>query len=787
MFSAFNSTCAFLTAGYREIQLRVFIMEGRAAKKQKTTSNSEGPRITDPRFQNIQSDPRYRLPGKSYKVKLDKRFARVLKDEDFVKRAKVDRYGRPVESGAEKRRLKRKFELDEDNEEHSDVPDDDDEVQRELREVEKKTRDPLREGRETDLEASLEDESTSDEESEADEAEVLDDEPSVGLNTQQDIPTGEATSRIAIVNLDWDNIHATDLMAVFSSFLPSTGGSLLKVAIYPSEFGKERLEREEMEGPPKGIFANAAREDDDDDVSADEEENDEEIQKSLLKEGGDKDFNPTALRAYQLDRLRYFYAILTFSSPTVAQHIYELVDGTEYLRTANFFDLRFVPDETDFSTDTPREECEDIPGDYRPMEFVTDALQHSKVRLTWDEEDVGRKEAVARAFKAPKGKAKGAKARRAEEDENDLMAYLASDNSEDDEEDDEVEIAGEQAEVTPALSKKEAERQRMRALLGLAPEPTKNKSSKGKDKAPVGGMQITFASGLSGDSKDDKNKKSVFENSPEPDETTVEKYVRKEKERKQKRKEKMKSQPAADEEAETKDRAARDTADQIIQEKDEEEADALGFDDPFFAEPSASTEKVTSKKIRKEERLKKRQEREAAEEADRKQRAELELLMVDDATQDDDAGGGKKSGKMRHFDMREIQKAEKEERKKGKKKHGKDKSKSKSKDAEREGDRSAVADDFTLNTTDPRFSRLFESHEYAIDPTNPRFKGTKGMKALLDEGRKRKDRPDRTGNVNKDRKEKDTVKDRGIPDIGASASAGDVQTLVEKIKRRQKS
>ena len=45
-----------------------------------------------------------------------------------------------------------------------------------------------------------------------------------------------------------------------------------------------------------------------------------------------------------------------------------------------------------------------------------------------------------------------------------------------------------------------------------------------------------------------------------------------------------------------------------------------------------------------------------------------------------------------------------------------------------------------MNVSDPRFARLWESHEYAIDPTNPRFKGTEGMKKLLEEGRrKRKD------------------------------------------------
>ena len=71
----------------------------------------------------------------------------------------------------------------------------------------------------------------------------------------------EPTKRIAAVNLDWDNLRATDLFAVFNSFLKavnkgesSTAGRLVHVKIYPSEFGKSRMEKEEAEGPGGGMF-----------------------------------------------------------------------------------------------------------------------------------------------------------------------------------------------------------------------------------------------------------------------------------------------------------------------------------------------------------------------------------------------------------------------------------------------------------------------------------------------------------------------------------------------------
>jgi hypothetical protein len=80
----------------------------------------------------------------------------------------------------------------------------------------------------------------------------------------------DPTKRFAIVNMDWDNMRAIDLYTVFSSILafaqssstkrkdmgsdnPPTG-RLLTVRVYPSEFGKERMAKEEIEGPAAEVF-----------------------------------------------------------------------------------------------------------------------------------------------------------------------------------------------------------------------------------------------------------------------------------------------------------------------------------------------------------------------------------------------------------------------------------------------------------------------------------------------------------------------------------------------------
>lgn len=689
----------------------------------------------DPRFASIQNDPRYRLPSKRQThVKLDKRFAHMLDDKDFSRNAAVDRYGRKLAQDDTKQQLKKFYRLeeDEDEEDRDEGADDDKEVRKELKRVEGRSYDPARDGGFT---SSSDEESSSEEEEEAeaeeDEVEFPDQQPS-------DIPMGEVTKRIAVVNLDWDNIRAEDLMAVFSSFLP-TGGKVSKVAVYPSEFGKERMEKEEIEGPPKEIFASkkedVTSEEDEDEEELDSDEEEEEIKKSMLKSDDGEEFNSTALRRYQLERLRYFYAILSFSSKDAAKHVYDLVDGAEYLSSANFFDLRFVPDDTDFDDDKPRDQCSRIPDSYKPNEFVTDALQHSKVKLTWDADDKSRKEAQARAFRGS----------RQDIDENDLKAYLGSDSSEsEDDEDGGVEVVDNTTSetTTSKLSKKEAEKQRMRALLGLSTEPTRSSKPTG----PVGEMEVTFTSGLAGG----HGKDTIFENEPEIEESTIDKYVRKERERKKRRKDKLQGNQEDEMEEPAETEGVVNTQDEA--QNDEE----LGFNDPFFEDPDGT---ATSAARRKEEKRKKREERAAEEAASAAQRAELELLMVDD-----------KKSRVNHFDMNEVEKAEKQ----AKRKKGKGKGK---------GKEPALADNFNVDVSDPRFARLYESHEFAIDPTNPRFKATSGMKALLDEGRKRRrTRDDGDAEPVAESRERPKKQKKAAKEAGSE----DLKRLVKKVKQQSK-
>lgn len=680
-------------------------------------------RIADERFASFQTDPRFRLPSRKHmKTTVDKRFAGMLKDNDFTATARVDKYGRKIKSDAKKKALQRLYQLDDDEEkeeeekgssdeeeadkskrddkddeddseeeEEEDVEVEDDEVvQRELQAAGVRPRryDPAREGGFS----SSEEDSDSDQDS---------DEEALDLATggdmqrleREEIETGDVTNRIAIVNLDWDHVKSTDLMALFTSFIPANeSGKVLNVSVYPSEFGKERMQREELEGPARELFKKGKKKEEVEDESASDSEAEEAaIKKQLLQEGDDQDFDSDALRAYQLDRLRYYYAVMTCSSKSVAQAIYEATDGTEYQSSSNFIDLRFVPDDVTFD-DEPRDQCEKIPDSYKPIEFVTNALQSSKVKLTWDTrpEDMNRKESIKRAFKGS----------RAELDEQDLKAYLAGDSDSEEDEDDADGIT-EPADGEPKLTKKELARQKMREALGLASEPESKKSND----APVGGMEVTFTPALSGE----KSKKD------EREETTIEKYARKERERKEKKRQEAKAKREALHD-EDEDEDEDDGGVQIASDDDEDDGEDLGFNDPFFTtDDPAPTSKTT---IRKEERLKKRKAREAAEARNAEERAHLTKVMAEDAQEN-------QVDHLDHFDMNEILRAEKQ---KGKKKKYQKKTKTEV----------GLQEDFKMDVKDDRFKAVFDSHEFAIDPSNPKYKATEGMKKLLEEGRKKR-------------------------------------------------
>ena len=255
------------------------------------------PVTTDPRFSLIHSDPRFAPPTKrrDHAVTLDARFRRVLSDPRFSSRARVDRYGRklPKQAGGNRAELARFYRLaDDDN-------DDDGEAKR---------FDPARGEGIIDTSSSSSEESD-DEDDGDDDVQV---EMAEGVEAEAraaEVPTGQVSRRLACVNLDWDNVRAVDLMKAFASFAPS-GGKVAKVTVYPSEFGRQRMEREELEGPPAELFrkrtahGHSHGDDGDDDEEGGEGEADVTAE-TIVKEDRGDEYDSAKLRKYQLERLRW--------------------------------------------------------------------------------------------------------------------------------------------------------------------------------------------------------------------------------------------------------------------------------------------------------------------------------------------------------------------------------------------------------------------------------------------------------------------------------------------------
>lgn len=68
---------------------------------------------------------------------------------------------------------------------------------------------------------------------------------------------------------------------------------------------------------------------------------------------------------------RYYYAVIECDKLATARSIYEACDGAEFERSANFFDLRYIPDDMTFD-DTPRDTANHAPENYKPLEYVTE-------------------------------------------------------------------------------------------------------------------------------------------------------------------------------------------------------------------------------------------------------------------------------------------------------------------------------------------------------------------------------------------------------------------------------
>ncbi|XP_047062569.1 pre-rRNA-processing protein ESF1-like [Lolium rigidum] len=353
--------------------------------------------MEDERFAPARTDPRFRpMRRKDAKVALDSRFSSMLTDPMFASsEAPVDKRGRRRKKGARANPLLHCY-LDR-------------EEGIEKGKGNKESRKPIREEEDGELgEEDEQDEDLSSSSDDDEEEDVEDDhQNSVGndiahylMARHDDTPTiDKETHRLAVANMDWNHIKAVDLYMVMKSCIPK-GGQVLSVSIYPTEFGLKCMNIETTQGPSTLVG------DDGDDVGGKYNTNNNDDDNGNDDGGGggeedsdlDSESENSKIRTYELNRLRYYHAVVVCDSSATADHLYTTLDGTELMKTANVFDLRFIPDSMEFKHPA-RDVATEEPLNYKQPDFETPALQRRKVKLTWDDNEPDRKKILGRKFK----------------------------------------------------------------------------------------------------------------------------------------------------------------------------------------------------------------------------------------------------------------------------------------------------------------------------------------------------------------------------------------------------
>jgi hypothetical protein len=285
------------------------------------------------------------------------------------------------------------------------------------------------------------------------------------------------------------------------------------------------------------------------------------------------------------------------------------------------------------------------------------ALRHSKVKLTWDEDDPERNRITRRALS------------KQEIEEADFKALIASSESESESE---AEIG-----AVTKKDKRTAERDKLRALLlggndDAMPEGWASKVDE-KDSKDID-MEITFAPGFSTKPRG------------EDEETTLEKYQRKMKEKRKQRKEEGKAK------------------DEDTEETKKKKKRGISVEDDFFGAASGDENEEVDSNRRRGKGTKDKKNKNGAESlaVPRVASTVEELALL--------TGGDELEGGTKHFDMKAVLKAEKKKGKKTRKgKKGK---------AEDDGP-DEIQEEFVIDVKDDRFKALHDDYTFAIDPSNP--------------------------------------------------------------------
>lgn len=715
--------------------------------------------VQDSRFARLHTDPRFqRFPSAKNKVKVDERFRGMFSDKEFRVAPRVDKYGRKASGGNEDGLMHKFYELEDEDaaEPGSGEEDVDDAALLALHGDEEddaaaasadKSKQPRRKivdrarGIGVSDESSSESSSDEEERDERDEAageeegvlaQWLDGAAAGGARAgaESDEEGGEQldapTHRLAVLNCDWDHVSAADLYVLLSSFLPA-GGQVVSVSVYPSQFGRERMAKEAVAGPQLGYAQPLAEAAQPEQPATRPHDPRGKASRRRAREREIPEYDEQKLREYELGKLRYYYAVADFDCARSAAAVHDECGGLEVEASSMVLECRYVPDGMGFDEEEAvlRDRATEAPPGYACPAFATKALQQSRVQLSWDADDSARAKVLRRDFAQLK--------KAGELREDDFKAYLAS-SSEEEEGTDEGQLQRQREAYAAQLLGGDTSDRPADGAVGGARRGAGKAGGKERRGGAEGDVEITFVPQL------EQQAAAARE-----DETVWEARQRKRRERRGQAK-RGGAQAAADGAEEGAD------GDEFGHYAQEGEGEGAGGDDFFMAmngdegegggagKRTARVGAAAEHGARGGGRGGKRGRRAEAEippaeqVAAAKRKAELELLMLGDAggggggglggggffSSDGFGAGGAGGGDDRHYDLKALLR----QAKGPKKRHAKGKHAGRADDDAAEG----MGGDFRLDASDPRFAAVGESAEFAIDPTDAKYRKTLGEK-----------------------------------------------------------
>ncbi|CAI4222168.1 unnamed protein product [Auanema sp. JU1783] len=371
-------------------------------KRLKKVVKSNDP-LDDKRFEHVRSDPKFaHIKTADRKIVIEKRFSGLLSDERFANSSTVDKRGKPIRR--KKNNLNSLYAVESDGEEEAEQLGLKTKEEKKLKK--KKTVVPTKKAKE-ESEESAEDVKDSTDSDDSDEPVRIDlargdgnisssDDDESSEDSEWDMPDDVAqqmdvamldnnceqvewaSRRLAVCNLDWDVVKAEDIFILVNSFV-QTGGEVFNVGIYLSDFGKEKMDVEENLGPQLNL-----------EKIGDDEEYDANDRKVIF-----------AVRKYNLEKLKYYYAVIECDSETTATKIYENCDGVLFENSGLKMDLRFVPDDMEFDQERLKEQLKQSDLNlmrYRPKADFESVVTRVGQDVQWDDADFERSKIVQEAF-----------------------------------------------------------------------------------------------------------------------------------------------------------------------------------------------------------------------------------------------------------------------------------------------------------------------------------------------------------------------------------------------------